>query len=699
MLLGVTVSLFAWRASKDEVDRLVASRFDARVAELQTVLEQRMVAYPQVLRGIQAMVSASGHPSRADWARVNQTLQVDSIYPGLTGTVYIRSVPGEQRTEFEREVLGFEPGFQIKPPGERPYYTIVTSVEPRTPSNLPVIGSDSWVHPVRRATLEAARDSGAIQITGKLNLVIDDKPTPAFLMYQAIYQGAAIPDTIEERRDRLLGFATAGCRVGVLMRTILPADLNDVEVRVYDGAEATADGLYFDSHPDVDVSFASHQAQRAVQIGGRTWTVIYAMLPGFAQAAEGALPRQTLVGGILVSLLLTLIVWSLATTRARAQALAVDMTHSLRASEGRFRELAENIDQVFFVADPQYRHFDYISPSFERIWGRSRQELLENPDRWLSWLHPEDVEAVRAVVAAHGGEDDYGTKFRIVRADGEVRWLAAHAFNVARAADEPARVVGFHSDITDQKAAEEKIARYISEIEVSNNDLEQFAYVASHDLREPLRMVSSYLTLLERRYGELLDADGREFLDFAREGAVRLDRLVLDLLGFSRIQRHGNPLAATNLAHVMGDVLRNLTVAIRESGAAISVDLDRLPVVHGDREQLVSVFQNLISNAIKYRSPVRPVRIAVTADSDDGYWRLSVTDNGIGIEPQYFDRIFRIFQRLHSRAEYDGTGIGLAMCKRIVERHGGQIWVQSVPEEGSTFYFTLQAVPPTQSET
>jgi signal transduction histidine kinase len=229
---------------------------------------------------------------------------------------------------------------------------------------------------------------------------------------------------------------------------------------------------------------------------------------------------------------------------------------------------------------------------------------------------------------------------------------------------------------------------YATALERSNADLEQFAYVASHDLREPLRMVSSYLGLLERRYGALLDQDGHEFIGYAKEGAVRMDRLVQDLLEFSRVGRHTTPPKPTPLAPLMQEVLRVLSRAIAEAGAEVVVP-DTLPEIVCCGDELFLLFQNLISNALKFRTPERQPQIRIGAERQAQAWQLSVSDNGIGIAPEYFDRIFMIFQRLHTRTQYEGNGIGLAICKKIVERHGGRIWVESEPGEGTAFLFTI----------
>jgi PAS domain S-box-containing protein len=692
LLVGLAATLAGWSVSSANIRALSHERFTTRVDEINVLIDSRLVAYAQVLRGFQAVVAASGHPSREDWARFNRTLQVETIYPGLTGTVYIRAVPDEQRGEVETEVRGFEPGFAIRPPGQRPFYTVVTSVEPRSPGNLPVIGSDSWAHPERRRTLESARDSGDTRITGKLTLVIDDKPTPAFLMYQAIYRDSAIPDGVEQRASRLMGFAAAGCRVGVLMQAILAGELRDVALAVHDGEGSAPDSLYFTSHPDFDFATARHQDRRELSIGGRTLSVRYAALPGFTLAAERESSLQYLFGGLAVTLLLTVIVWSQASMRMRAVSMADRMTRSLRESERRFREMAENIDQVFFVADRDYQRFHYISPAFDRIWGYPANLLMADAGAWATWLHPEDRHRIGEFLATNKDAEQYSAEFRVVRPDGSICWVAAHAFNVPASEGEAARVVGFHADVTEHKRSESRAAAHVSEIERSNAELEQFAYVASHDLREPLRMISSYIALLERRYQHLLDDSGREFLGFAREGAARMDRLVLDLLEFSRVGRANVPMVPMSVGEALDAALRHLAPAIAEAAGEVEIDTSTLPMVLGDAGQITSLFQNLIGNAVKYRAPERPLSIEIACRLDGGLWEFTISDNGIGIDECYFAQIFRIFQRLHTRDSYDGTGIGLAICKRIVERHGGRIWLESVPGEGTTFHVTLQQV-------
>ncbi len=236
------------------------------------------------------------------------------------------------------------------------------------------------------------------------------------------------------------------------------------------------------------------------------------------------------------------------------------------------------------------------------------------------------------------------------------------------------------------EAAQEQINRTALALARSNEELERFAYVASHDLQEPLRMVTSYLKLLEQRYKNKLGGDALEFINYAVDGADRMQTLIIDLLAYSRVDTQGKEFVTTDCEQVLVDVLKAMQVSIDETKARITHD--SLPRVLGDAAQLESMFQNLISNAIKFRGKKTP-KIHIGVKDENGNWIFSVSDNGIGIDSQYYKRIFIIFQRLHSIEEYSGTGIGLALCKRIVERHGGRMWIDSQEGKGSTFYFSL----------
>ncbi|WP_252699650.1 PAS domain-containing sensor histidine kinase [Natronosalvus vescus] len=303
-------------------------------------------------------------------------------------------------------------------------------------------------------------------------------------------------------------------------------------------------------------------------------------------------------------------------------------------------------------------------------------------DDFVSAIHDDDRERIeRKIEDAIESGDEYEEEYRVWNDNDELQWVVARGHVEYDRDGNPVTFPGALVDITERKQFEQML-------EESNERLEQFAYAASHDLQEPLRMVTSYLHLLERRYVDELDEDGEEFIEFAVDGADRMRHMIEGLLEYSRVESRGNPFESVDLNTVFRDALTDLQVKSTETDAEITAD--DFPTVRGDPNQLRQVFQNLLDNALEY-SGDEPPRVHVSVEQRGFQWVISVRDEGFGIDPDEAGQIFDVFQRLHSRDEHEGTGIGLALCERIVERHGGTIWVESEPGEGSTFSFTLPA--------
>lgn len=360
------------------------------------------------------------------------------------------------------------------------------------------------------------------------------------------------------------------------------------------------------------------------------------------------------------------------------------------------KELAERLNIATRSAGIGTWDWDIVKNSLTwddqmfNLYGIQRENFGAAYDAWLAGIHPDDrAHCDRAIRQALEGKAIYDIEFRVLWPDGTIHYIKANGEVTWDAQDRPTRMVGVNYDITERKLAQEELQAKTHELERSNAELEQFAYVASHDLQEPLRMVSSYTQLLAKRYPGKLDKDANEFIAFAVDGATRMQHLIQDLLLYSRVGR-GVVLAPCELQAAYDMALRNLKLVLDESQAQVTHD--PLPPVLGDSGQLTQLLQNLIGNAFKFRGENRPA-VHVSAARDGAMWRIGVRDNGIGIEPEFHQRIFVIFQRLHTREHYAGTGIGLAICKKIVERHAGRIWVESQPGQGTTFFFTLTAVP------
>lgn len=388
---------------------------------------------------------------------------------------------------------------------------------------------------------------------------------------------------------------------------------------------------------------------------------------------------------------------------------------ALRESERRYRRLMETANDAIVIFQVETGKVLECNLKSSELWGIQSGTL--SGLHYLE-LFPEEEAARLAALFAEWTLKGKGFADELIikRKDQRELWVdisaSIHEVNGSKF------LQGIFRDVTERRKAQEELKKHKNHLEElvkertedllrtnqrlrqeiderlkiekelrrSNAELQQFAYVASHDLQEPLRMVSSYTQLLKRRYQGKLDASADEFISFAVDGAQRMQILINDLLTYSRVGTRGKEFEPVDVELVWQRVLTNLHTAIEESKASITHD--PLPTLLGDPSQLSQLLQNLIANAIKFRGEKTP-RIHFSAKKESGEWIFSVKDNGIGIAPEFYDRIFLIFQRLHSRSEYPGTGIGLAICKKIVERHGGRIWVESVPGQGSTFFFTI----------
>jgi PAS domain S-box-containing protein len=328
------------------------------------------------------------------------------------------------------------------------------------------------------------------------------------------------------------------------------------------------------------------------------------------------------------------------------------------------------------------------TPETYRVFGVSPDTFIPTGEAFPSVIHPDDRAAMQAWIAAClAGDEPPDLEFRIASQDEGVRYVLGRGRLERDAENKPIRMTGIAQDITERHRMTEALKLNVEKLARSNEELERFAYVASHDLQEPLRMVASFTQLLAKRYSGRLDETADRYIHYAVDGAKRMQELIADLLAYSRVNNKELDLRQTGCEAVVLEAMRNLDVAIKESGACI--DWDPLPSLWVDQGQLTQVFQNLLANAIKFRRKEECPRIHVSAVDSGVEWLISVRDNGIGIDPRHAERVFQMFQRLHTRAEYPGTGIGLAVCKKVIERHGGKLWVESEPGAGSTFRFTI----------
>jgi PAS domain S-box-containing protein len=356
---------------------------------------------------------------------------------------------------------------------------------------------------------------------------------------------------------------------------------------------------------------------------------------------------------------------------------------AMKASETRYRRLFETAQDGILILDAETGRITDVNPFLIQMLGYSHEELLGK----RLW----EIGLFKDLVSSRNAYSELQKKGYIRYEDLPLETKDGHSIDVEFVSNvylvNGNRVIQCNiRDITKRKQAEEQSKILMEELARSNADLQQFAYVASHDLQEPLRTIVSFVQLLEKRYKDKLDEKANKFIDYIVSGVKIMELLIKDLLAYSQVETKRQNFGPVNCSVVLEEAIYNLRAAIKESKLKLTYDL--LPTVIADASQLSRLFQNLIGNAIKFRDN-KPLRIHISAEQKGDESVFSIKDNGIGIEPKFFERIFLVFQQLHTRNEYQGTGMGLAICKKIVERHGGRIWVESETGEGSTFYFTI----------
>jgi PAS domain S-box-containing protein len=683
LAVSLAVAVVAWNDSRHMAEQHLRTEFNALIGETRTKLDDRIAGYTQVLRTGAALFAASGPGvSRDAWHRFIAAQDLARNYPAIPAVAFARRIDGTRLDEFvaEMKASGVE-DFAVRPPGRRDSYVVNTYSEPFVGGNVKALGYDMWQDTDRRRTMERAAETGQPRITQRVTLRVDEQtnPVPAFIMYLPVRHDGDI-----------FGYVLSPFRMPTLMQDLLGRNDEHLTLAIYDGTEAVADALFYRSEAiDADPRLTTWQT---LEIGGRQWTLEFASRPGLERKTETDRPRSVLAIGLAFSLLLFGITWSLGRTKARAQAMAWEKTRSLRENQALLQAIVDNSSAVIYVKDPAGRHL-LVNTLYESVF-QPKAEILGKTN---SEIFPPEIALALTKndrIVLDGGSA-ITVEEMVPHPDGPHTYLSVK-FPIPGEDGKPLALCGISTDITGHKAAADHMVEINRQLESqaqhlrrSNAELEQFAYVASHDLQEPLRMISSYAQLIARRYGASLDEDAREFIGFMVDGTTRMQTMILDLLEYSRIGRKEDAPAELEADDCVAAARHNLAAAIETAGATI--ECGPLPRIKARPHQMVALLQNLIGNAVKYRDPARPPVVRISGRRVGDAWEFTVADNGIGIHPDYFERIFMIFQRLHTHDKYEGSGIGLAICKKIVEHHDGRLWLESVPGEGSTFRFTLPA--------
>ena len=401
-------------------------------------------------------------------------------------------------------------------------------------------------------------------------------------------------------------------------------------------------------------------------------------------------------------LLLSYAIFAFYRLQAKGRQLEITLA-DLQEANQRFNQISGNIREVFWMTDATKGEILYVSPAYQTIWGRSVESCYASPQNWMDAIHIDDRQRIMQDMLTKHASGTYDEQFRIVRPDGSIRWIHSRAFPVHNSDGEVYRIVGVADDITERHQIEYELRDFTARLERSNRELQDFATVASHDLQEPLRKIQTFGERLQTKHATALNEEGRDYLARMQDAALRMRALIDDLLTYSRVTAKAQPFTPVDLNKVVEYVLDMLEISITRSGARIEVA--ELITLDAELVQMRQLLQNLISNALKFHRPGQVPRIkvygrilnstAVFAGAQTGtVYQLVVEDQGIGFEEKYLDRIFNLFQRLHGHSEYEGSGVGLAVCRKIAEHHGGLITAISKPGAGAAFITTLPIQQP-----
>ncbi|NUS38746.1 MAG: PAS domain S-box protein [Lysobacter sp.] len=685
----VAVQIYVRRAERRELDAAEAS-FAATTDETTALLRQRLDNYELVNRGGVSLFASVARPSKQQWEDYVAGLNLPERFPALVGLGFaIYASPG-QLSDLQRMLRGAGEGmFPVYPHGPREHYGAVLYLEPQTQPNVAAIGFDMYAEPVRHAAMQEAMDTGMARVSGLVHLVQDSgEPIPAVLIYLPVYRAGDRPGTIAARREAMQGWIYAPFRMTDFVQAALRSMSRRAHLRIVDVTDHAGEVLYADPTQRATAAFTR---SALIEAYGRHWRLEYESEPQEAFESRMASLRIARGVGFSAALLLFVVILALTRTRERAERLAERMAESYRRSEVRFRAAMQYSAIGQALLDHRGRIVE-VNPSLARILGASSERLVGTP---FGSHFVEDADPVHTREMEAVPEGVLRVTRSLRRTDGDVRQAQLTFAPVPGEIGQDITRLVQVEDVTDRvraeaqvlalnRSLEARVAMRTHELTMANRELERFAYSVSHDLRAPLRAIDGFSRLLGERYAESLRGEGREYVARVRSAAARMGELIDSLLKMARLSRGDLRLRALDLSRMAADAIAELRAS--EPQREVRVDIEPGLSAVGDSGLARSLVQNLLGNAWKFTRQADDARITFGRTPEGEFF---VRDNGAGFDPDYTDKLFRPFQRLHSQADFAGHGIGLASVKRIIERHGGSIRAEGRPGEGATFYFTL----------
>ncbi|HEV7331898.1 MAG TPA: CHASE domain-containing protein [Flavisolibacter sp.] len=698
LLCSLVLTIVAWYISRRNLAEKTTFRFEYEAGTIQSAIQARMTDYEQVLRSAVGFFYSSDTVTRSDWKEYVQTLRVHAYYPGIQGLGYTTRLFPQEVEGFTKKVRaeGF-PHFRVWPGEPRDEFHSIVYLEPFTGRNLRAFGYDMFTEEKRRQAMQRAMDTGEPALSPMVTLVQETgrDVQKGCLLYLPVYNRKMGFATVEERRASLRGFVYSPFRINDLMMGILDSVAPQVAFAIYDGKGADTARLFYASPGYREQKGkAAYSVTRPVTVAGHDWTLVFTASPHFAAAYEDNLPHVIAIAGVLVNLLLLFILVKINLLSSRNRVLA----ERYKAEKDRYEIVSLSTDDIIWewdLAENTVR----CNQNVETVLGYSHPATPLTYAEWMDRIHPGDRDRVAGKMKAFLREKNafWSEEYRLLKADGSSIDILDRGRLVYDVAGTPVRMVGSMINITERKRAEEAQRRFNEELERtvqartlelqrSNEDLERFAHVASHDLKEPVRKMRTKIDLLKTKYQSRL-GDDLPLLDRLAKSATRLNQMIESILAYSTVRYEAQGAEQVDLDGIIRNVCDDLELVIAEKGAKIIAE--PLPQIEGSSVLLHQLFYNLVNNALKFSragvAPVLTIEAQCVPAGAGEVVEIRLADNGIGFSQDEAEKIFQSFVRLYPKDRYEGTGLGLALCKRIVARHGGTIRAEGSPGEGAVF--------------
>jgi len=699
---SILLTIIAWYISHSHLVGKTRERFEYEAGNVHSAVEVRMAAYEQVLRSAVGLFNAADPISRSEWRRYVQTLRLQEAYPGILGLGYAERVRQDDLARFTRRVQaeGF-PDFSVWPDEPREEYFPILYLEPFEGRNLRAFGYDMYTEEKRREAMERARNSRLPSLSKMVILVQETNQDvqKGCLLYLPVYNETNKTAATPDRQAALKGFVYSPFRINDLMKGILGKGSSKIALEIYDGTTTDTANLFYSSHASTAKPRpADFSASHTIHVGGNTWTLVFRSNDRLLSSLEATQPNIIAIAGILVNLLLWLILSKVNSLSRHNKILA----ERYKVEKDRYEIVADSTNDIFWEWDIGKNQVSFNN-NYQLVLGHELPGGMLSYEGWMSHVHAEDRERVSAArhTVLNTGKRVWSEEYRLLKLDGSSIHILDRGRVIYNRDASPVRMVGSMINITERKQAEEAQRSFREELEKtvlertvelrrSNEDLERFAHVASHDLKEPVRKILTYSDRIKTKYEHVL-GEGSLLLDKLTKSASRLNQMIDSILIFSTVNSESHAVETVDMNVTVENAIDDLELIIAEKGADIQAG--DLPVIEGSSVLLHQLFYNLLNNALKFSragvAPVIKIESQLLAGSDDGQVEFKIIDNGIGFSEMDAKKIFKSFVRLHPKDRFEGTGLGLALCKRIVERHSGQIEAHGSIGGGAIFLIRL----------